>query len=443
MPDARFNFPKGFLWGTATAAYQVEGNSKNNQWHLWEQEQGRIAQGHKCGSACDWWGGRWREDFDRAQEDGHNALRISIEWGRVQPAPDRWDESALDNYIDMVRGLERRNLFPLVTLHHFTDPIWVAEMGGWENPEVPELFAVYAEKVAEALKSLVTTWVTINEPNVAAFLGYFLGDFPPGKNDLQTALQVLFNYARGHALAYHRIKSLQPEGRIGFAHAYRGFSAKRGSNPLDRLLARLHDQGWNQFFLDLLHAGKTRFLGKSYDLPEAKGTQDYLGLNYYTSDQVRFRLRAGIGSLFSERSYPPDAPVSPNGMIASVPEDFFKAMEWGLQFKVPMIITENGTEDPDDDFRRNYLAAHIHQVWRAINFNYPVKGYFLWTLVDNFEWAEGWTRRFGLYALNTENQARTKRPSAEMYAAIIRENALTSTDLRRYAPDMVEELLPE
>jgi beta-glucosidase len=164
MPEARFNFPRGFLWGTSSSAYQVEGNNKNNQWYEWEQEAGRIADGGTCGLACDWWGGRWREDFERAVEGGQNALRFSIEWSRIQPAPDRWDEQALDTYIDMLRGLDQRGLFPLVTLHHFTDPLWVSEMGGWENDAVPELFAAYAEKVAVAIKSYVTTWATINEP---------------------------------------------------------------------------------------------------------------------------------------------------------------------------------------------------------------------------------------------------------------------------------------
>jgi len=116
MPEARFNFPRGFLWGTSSSAYQVEGNSKNNQWYLWEKEAGRIAEGGTCGQACDWWGGRWREDFDRAAEGGQNALRLSFEWSRIQPAPDRWDEHALDHYIDLLRGLDRRGLFPLVTL---------------------------------------------------------------------------------------------------------------------------------------------------------------------------------------------------------------------------------------------------------------------------------------------------------------------------------------
>lgn len=442
MPEARFNFPRGFLWGTSSSAYQVEGGNKNNQWYLWEQEAGRIAAGDNCGLACDWWNGRWREDFDRAAEAKQNALRFSIEWSRIQPAPDRWDENALDKYIDMLRGLVQRGLFPLVTLHHFTDPIWVSEMGGWENEQVAELFAVYAEKVAEAIKSYVTTWATINEPNVLAMLGYLTGEYPPAVNDSDRTWKVMANLARAHGLAYHKIKTIQPEGRVGFPHAYRGFSAHNPGNPLDKVFARLHHQAWNNFFPAMFRDGKARLLGKAVSIPEAKGTQDYLGLNFFTSDEVQFSLTAGRKNVFSRRSFPEGAALSPNGMIASVPEDFFKALEWAMQFNVPIIVTENGTEDAEDNFRQEYLIQHIHQLWRAVNFNYPIKGYFVWTLVDNFEWNMGWSRRFGLWELDTDSQTRKKRPSAELYAEICGENALTSATVRRYAPQLFSQLFP-
>ena len=442
MPEARFNFPKGFLWGTASSAYQVEGNSKNHQWHQWEQE-GRIADGHVNGLACDWWGGRWREDFDRAVEGGHNAIRISVEWSRIQPEPDRWAESALDHYIDMLQGLDQRGLFPVVNFHHFTDPLWIVEMGGWENEAVPELFNAYVEKVTQAMSSYVTTWLTSNEPNVPAILGYLSGEFPPGVQDLDRSIKVMTNFARAHALAYQTIKSIQPEARVGYAHAYRGFNPKNKMNPLDRWSAKMHHQIMNEFFPSIFTDGKARIGTRTIELPEAASTQDFFGLNYYTSDQVRFKLSAGIKNFFAVTSFPEDAPLSPNGMLASTPKDFFKAIKWSLKFGVPIIITENGVEDAEDSFRREYMAAHIHQLWKAVNFNYPIKGYFVWTLVDNFEWNHGWTRRFGLYELDTETQARRKRPSADFYASIIAENALTSDQIREYAPGLYDEIFPE
>src|SRR4030067_3018881 len=143
MVQATYCFPPRFLWGTATSAHQVEGNNTNNNWWAWEQELGRIKNGHKSGLACDWWNGRWREDFDRAAESGQNAHRLSIEWSRVQPAPDRWDEAALDRYREMLRGLYERNITPLVTLHHYSEPIWFSELGGWENDSSVTWFEAY------------------------------------------------------------------------------------------------------------------------------------------------------------------------------------------------------------------------------------------------------------------------------------------------------------
>jgi len=157
---------------------------------------------------------------------------------------------------------------------------------------------------------------------------------------------------------------------------------------------------------------------------------------------VHFSLSAGRQQVFSSRSFPDDAKLSPKGMIASAPDVFFKALEWAQQFDLPVIVTENGTEDSDDHFRREYLVEHIHQLWRAVNFNFPIKGYFVWTLVDNFEWAKGWTHRFGLWQLDVEAQTRTERRSAELFAEICQENALTSEMVRRYAPGLFETLFP-
>ncbi len=166
MPKASYHFPRGFLWGAATAAHQVEGNNTNNNWWAWEQDGHTV---DKSGLACDWWGGRWKEDFDRAAEAGQNAHRLSVEWSRIQPDPDRWDENALDRYRQMLRGLRERGMTAMVTLHHFSDPLWLMEQGGWENGETPGKFADFVRKTMEALKEYTTLWVTINEPNVYAY----------------------------------------------------------------------------------------------------------------------------------------------------------------------------------------------------------------------------------------------------------------------------------
>jgi beta-glucosidase len=441
MADASFHFPRGFLWGSATAAHQVEGNNTNNQWWAWEQQPGRIIQGHKSGIACDWWNGRWREDMDRAQESGQNAHRLSLEWSRIQPAPDRWDELALDRYLEMLRGITERGMTPLVTLHHFTDPVWISEKGGWENADTPALFGKFVERVVESLKDYVTYWTTINEPNVYAVQGYTMGAFPPGAKDLKRTMAVLANLVRGHAAAYHAIHRIQPTARAGTAINYRSMQPAHAWLPLEKWLTRLQSHLFNQAFPDALVNGIFKTPLGSVSIPEAKKTQDYFGLNYYSRDMLSLDL-AHPGDLFSRRYYRKEAQLSSTGFIANEPEGMFEGIKWALRYNIPILVTENGVEDQNDSLRPTYLAEHLHQMWRAVNFNYPVKGYFHWSLVDNFEWERGWTQRFGLWELDVDTQVRRKRASADFYAEICRENGIKADMVARYAPAVFSKLFP-
>lgn len=441
MALATFHFPRGFLWGTATAAHQVEGNNTNNDWWAWEQIPGKILNGHKSGAACDWWGGRWRDDFDRAADSDHNAHRLSIEWSRIQPAPDRWDEHALDRYRDILRGLQQRGMTPLVTLHHFTLPQWLAERGSWEYADIPGLFATYTGRVVEALREYASLWVTINEPNVLTAYAYIQGLWPPGKKDLGAAVRAITNLVRAHAAAYHAIHTVQPNARVGLASMYRGFLPARSWSPADRLIAGLQSGQFNALFPQAATSGVLRFPAWNRRLPEAKNTLDFLGINYYTREWMSFNLLKA-GDLFGKRFFQPEADLSDTGMIANDPEGLFEALKWGLQFKLPIIITENGVENADDRLRPRYIIQHLRQAWRAVNFNWPVKGYFHWTLVDNFEWERGWTQRFGLWELDPETQARRKRPSADLYAEICRENGISAEMVARFAPEVFPKMFP-
>ena len=440
MPSASFHFPKGFLWGTATASHQVEGGNTNNNWYKWEQE-GHTA--HKSGLACDWWGGRWKEDFDRAAETGQNAHRLSVEWSRIQPTPDRWDEEALERYRAMLRGLRDRNITPMVTLHHFTDPLWLSEINGWETDAVVPLFEKFTRKVVEALKEYCSLWCTVNEPNVYAVGGYLSDTFPPGKKNIRLALNVLANLARGHAAAYRAIHAIQPEARVGYAWHYRPMLPARRWSPLDRLVRNVQYNGLNLSFPSAVSTGVMRMPFGRVRVPEVKGTQDFLGINYYSMDTVAFDLRKP-GELFGRRYYPKDADLSDSGFNANTPEGLFETLKWAVRLypNLPILVTENGIECADDHIRPRYIAQHIHQMWRGVNFNWPVKGYFHWSLVDNFEWERGWTQRFGLWGLDPETQQRTKRPSADLYAAICKENGLTSGMVEKYCPEVYEKLFP-
>jgi beta-glucosidase len=440
MPTASFNFPKGFLWGTATASHQVEGGNTNNNWYKWEQE-GHTA--HKSGLASDWWGGRWKEDFDRAADAGQNAHRLSVEWSRVQPAPDRWNEDALERYRTMLRGLRERGITPMVTLHHFTDPLWLSELNGWETEAVVPLFEKFVRKVVEALKEYCTLWCTINEPNGYAIEGYVRGNFPPGKSDLNLAMRVQANLLRGHAAAYRAIHEIQPEARVGYALHFRPQEAANPASPLDRLMRNIKFEAINMAFPSAVSTGVMRSPVGRIKVPEAKGTQDFFGLNYYFVDTVAFDLR-NRAELFSRSFFPAGADVADAGMNANMPDGFFWAIKWAVKTypNLPVLVTENGIEDATDRMRPRYLAQHIHAMWRAVNFNWPVKGYFHWSLVDNFEWQYGWTQRFGLWGLNIETQQRTKRPSADLYAAICKTNSLTSEMVQKYCPEVYSKLFP-
>ncbi len=441
MIRAIHSFPRGFVWGTATAAHQVEGDNTNNDWWAWEQLPGRILQGHKSGKACDWWGGRWKEDLDRAAQSGQNAHRLSVEWSRIEPSPAVWDEAALDAYRQILRGARDRGLVPMVTLHHFTNPLWVAEQGGWLHADTVALFERFVRKVVPALQDLVDLWVTINEPNIYSALGYVTGKFPPGEKDVRKSLQVARNMVLGHAAAYHAIHAIQPQAQVGLAHQFRGFRPANPRNPLDQWVARTRSDFVNALVPRAVHTGRFQSVFGSQRLPQAVRTQDFFGLNYYTVERMAFDP-GRAGQLFGRGFFPQDADLSPTGFIANEPEGLWDALTWAQSYGLPIYITENGVEDDGDQLRPRYLATHLRQVWRAVNFNWPVKGYFHWSLVDNFEWERGWTQRFGLWALDVATQARRKRRSADLYEAVCKANALSSEMVATYAPEVWEALFP-
>jgi beta-glucosidase len=442
--NATIHFPKGFLWGTATSSHQVEGNNTNNNWYRWEQE------GHtkdKAGLACDWWGGRWKEDMDRAAETGQNSHRFSVEWSRIQPAPDRWDESALEHYRAMARGMTERGLMPFITLHHFTDPLWLMERGGWEDESVVPLFEKFVRKVVEALKEYCSLWCTLNEPNGYALNGYvgggLTGNFPPGKDSLPLAMRVQANLIRAHAAAYRAIHQIQPEARVGIALHYRAFAPHRAWSPLDKLLTRNADVLLNHIFPMTLANGYVRSALGVIRIPEAKGTQDYFGFNYYTKTRIAFDIRRPE-SLFSRGLYAKEAELSDGAFLANEPDGMMEGLKWVVHTfpNLPIIVSENGFADAEDRLRPRYMARHIQQMWRAVNFNFPVKGYYHWSLVDNFEWDQGWSLRFGLWGLDIATQARIRRRSVDLYADICKENGLSTEMVAAYCPEVMQKMFP-
>ena len=440
MAHAILNFPRGFMWGTTTASHQVEGSNINNNWYAWEKS-GHIIHRQSCGMACDWWGGRWREDFDRAVENGQNTHRLSVEWSRIQPDPNRWDEDALDYYRQILRGLLERGITPIVTLHHFSEPLWVSELGGWRNSIILDHFNNYIRKTVQALQEYVTWWCTINGPNEFATRAYLTGDFPPGKKSISAAYKVIVNMIKGHSAAYQIIHELQPLAKVGLAHQYRGFQAAKSLSPLSHWATNTLSLAFNDTVPQTLAKGTMRYLGFRKRLPAAKKTQDFFGLNYYSHKKVSFNIKAPR-EFFTKRFYSSESDLSPMGFMANEPDGFFQAIKWAKGFNLPILITGNGTEDHNDGFRPRYLVEHIHKLWHAANFNWKILGYLHRSLVDSFEWEHGWTQRFGLWELETDTQERRKRSSADLFATICQENALSSEVVARYAPEVFEKIFP-
>jgi beta-glucosidase len=436
------HFPAGFLWGAATSAHQVEGHNTNNNWSTWEQTPGHIYQNQMAGAACDWWSGRYVEDFDRAAAMHHNAHRFSVEWSRIEPERGKFDNAAIAFYASMIEALRARGIEPLVTLHHFTEPLWITQIGGWTNPETVRRYERFVRLIVEELGSAVKMWCTINEPMVYATQCYLLGRFPPGKKNLGLMYQVAENMLRGHAAAYHAIKNLHPAAQVGFAKHQISLKLRRPA-WLHWPARYVVGHTFNRAFIEALLTGVLKFQHK-VELPEARDTVDWIGLNYYYRFLVGFNLRQPR-QLFIEQRRPHDGILGPESVGEIWPEGMFEQIRWlGEHTNKPLYITENGVADADDSLRPLHMIRSLHSVWRAINYHYPVKGYFYWTLTDNFEWAEGYDPRFrfGLVANDPATQVRTPKRSAALYGEICAANALTADMVRRYVPEQAEQLFP-
>src|SRR5258708_10142692 len=444
MPiKALHQFPQGFLWGCSTAAHQVEGHNVND-WSRWEQTPGHIFENQQSGRACDWWAGRYVEDFDRAAEMHNNAHRLSVEWSRIEPEPDRWDDSALDHYRQMLTALRERGITPMVTLHHFTNPLWGADPNGWAWDELPTHFERFVRKVVGALGDLCSLWCTLNEPSVYLIQALSTATWPPGLRNRRALNQATVNMLRGHAAAYHAIKELQPGAQVGLATHHTGFVPGVPSF-INWAAVQIAEQFGNRTILQAIDRGIVPLIGaRSVPVPQLKGALDWIGLQYYQEFSVGFNT-LNPGSLFIGMRKPPNADGGPKRWGGLNPEAIFKHIQWmATTFKKPIYITESGVPDPTDQVRPGYLIKTVRAMWKAVKFNLPVRGYFVWSLLDNFEWSYGYDPlySFGLYKTNFETQERTPRQSAYLYGEICAPNCLSVQTVTRYAPELVSTLFP-
>jgi beta-glucosidase len=452
MAEATYVFPADFLWGTATSAHQVEGDNRNNDWWDWEQgddagnsrPQGRIHAGAISGQAAGWWDGLAEADIERMAALNTNAHRLSIEWSRIEPREGHWNHAALDRYREILDTMHSYGIQPMVTLHHFTNPIWVAHRGGWLHPDSPKWFVNYVRKVITDLSDLCTTWCTINEPNVYAMYGFLEAKWPPGMSELSAYYRVVQHMLEAHAAAYSAIHDLQPQAEVGLAKHIVLLSSA-GRSPLDTPATRLADRAFNGVTLNALQSGEWQPVGaRNTRFDQLRNTLDWIGVNYYARHRVRFSLRA-LQSMGITYGASPSAERGPDDWGELYPEGLYDAIaRMHHQFSLPICVTENGVPDEHDTRRARWLLASLRAVWRAVNFNWPVRGYYFWSLIDNFEWAEGYDPRyrFGLYGVDFDTQERTLRRSGEMYAEIAGTGTISSGMVARYAPEMLPKLFP-
>jgi len=423
-PDvARFRFPSDFLWGAATSAHQVEGGNTNNDWSAWE-EGGRVRS--PAGLACDHFN-RFREDFDLAKHLLHNAHRFSLEWSRIEPEEGRFSDEGLQHYRDVIESLKSRGIEPVVTIHHYTIPRWLAAKGGWDNDAIERYFVAYVTRVVEAYGDLVRWWITLNEPVVQVFKGWLVGQWPPGRTgDYPRALLVIRRMLRAHVLAYHAIHGRRADAKVSVAKHCLALTPNHPNNPFDQISTAVRDFLFNNLFIEALHTGRLAVFGQFFERLPFGRTLDFIGINYYTRDFVRntgFTLPGLVGlsgTLENERRI-----GKRNDLGWEVyPEGLGRFLHTFRRYKLPLLITENGIPTTDEDDRWGFIYLHLWQVMRAIAAGIPLVGYLYWSLLDNYEWDEGYHAKFGLIGVNFKTQARVVRPSARWLSEVIEKRSL-------------------
>jgi beta-glucosidase len=406
MTGNELKFPNNFLWGTSTSAHQIEGGN-NNDWSVWEKSEVRRKrlearslnpEDYVSGQACDSYN-RYEEDADLSLQLNNNAYRFSIEWSRIEPKEGKFDRNEIEHYRQVLQALKKRNIKTFVTLWHWTNPVWLAQIGGWENKKVIEYFSRFTELVVDELGDLVDVWVTLNEPMMHIGHGYITGKFPPNcQKSFIKIFKVFSNLIACHQEAYRIIHKKFPDALVGLAMTSGYFNAAHRFNPVEWLIVRLADHFRNHYMLQKL-----------------KNYFDYIGVNYYHHDRIIWHppFKKNLSKKITDFGW------------EIYPEGIYHVLKGYKKYGKPIYITENGIADADDDQRAEFIIDHLKYIHQAISEGVDVRGYFYWSLLDNFEWADGYRMKFGLFKVDRQTFIRTPQPSSKVYAEICRNNGIT------------------
>ncbi len=406
------SFPKNFLFGVGTSAYQVEGGNKN-VWDRWAHE-GKCEQA--AGQACDHWN-RYHEDAQLIQNLGANAYRFGVEWSRIEPQQGVFDEAALDHYAAMCDELLKRGIAPVITLHHYNDPIWFADVGGFEKEENIQLYVRFAKKVIDKLHNKVHLWLTFNSPTSYAAKGYLANRMPPGKKNMQLMAEVMKNLLVAHVRLYKAVKHdrITAHAQVGTLH---NICQLEPARMWDKPFALLGDYISHRCLYNFFKTGVFRFyipcMGYVYHKePDAPKSLDFIGLNYYS----HFMMHGPKTSTFPDemQTMCPDKTIYPEGFYRAIKEiDAHIAKP----LNVPIYVTENGVAPVKEEDRELFLRRYYYAMHKAMNEGCDVRGYFYWSLMDNYEWGTMGKKRYGLYHVDFETHKRTLKSSAQYYIDI-------------------------
>ncbi|MCA9360485.1 glycoside hydrolase family 1 protein [Candidatus Kaiserbacteria bacterium] len=402
-------FPEGFYWGAATASYQVEGGIEDTDW----AEAARAERVPPCNKACDHYN-RYEEDFDIAKTLGHTAHRFSIEWARIEPEEGKFDREAVEHYRKVLEALKARNIKPFITIWHFTLPLWFSQSGSFERKDSPEIFARYAAFLVKELGDLCDHFSTMNEPNVFGSNGWLRGSWPPFKRFAVTDFvsitnsgrsyeakaskglkpvflyfRVMKNLALAHNAAYRGIKKISPVTEVSVVKHVIVFDSNW--NPLNKIKAMVANYVWTSIFMNRTHM-----------------FCDSIGLNYYFYTQ------------FGDKRQWKKTDMDWN----FAPSHIYDALVMLSRYRKPLFVSEAGLADADDSDRAEYIRKQVEATWQAISEGIDVRGHMYWSLLDNYEWALGYEKRFGLVEINYETLERKIRPSAYVYKEICEQNAV-------------------
>ncbi|MCX5693707.1 MAG: glycoside hydrolase family 1 protein [Candidatus Omnitrophica bacterium] len=398
-------FPQNFLWGAATSAHQVEGQNIYNDW--WQAEQGHLLK-EASNSACRHYE-LYAQDFSIAQQLNHNCHRFSIEWSRIEPQEGNFQVLEIEHYRKIIADLRSKGLEPVVTLHHFTNPVWFSQKGGWTKFKLQKYFLRFVDRIVRELADQVQFWITINEPLVYSSHSYFLGVWPPQERSLFKTVKVTLNLAGAHTKAYQIIHQIYRQKNlvkpmVSIAANLQAFEICQPTAK-NKLAAYLRNRLYNFYFIEKLLRKKTL---------------DYIGVNYYSRNLVDVQSWR-IKDLLAQTCPYNHHPLPKNSLGWDIyPEGLFKLLLAMKKYKLAVFITENGICTQDDKLRWDYIYQHLQQLHRVISAGVEVLGYIYWSLIDNFEWDKGFIPRFGLVQIDYQNQQRTVRESAKKLAEVFK-----------------------